>query len=154
MPPTSTPTRAGREGVCAGALSPRVNTTTTSAAADIARRGCRSLASWHRFRPTSIAPPIAYSTLRRRPAATEGAAREHAGVPPAVDHPLAVDNHVVDADGELLRLGPGRRRLHRLRVEHDHVGLEAVAQEAAIRYAQALRRERGHLADGVGQRHE
>jgi len=62
--------------------------------------------------------------------------------------------HLVDADREPLGLGARRRGLHRLRVEDHDVCLEAVAEQAAIGQAQALRREGCHLPDGVGQRQE
>src|SRR5918992_4937956 len=64
---------------------------------------------------------------RRRAPAAERPAREDPGMSTVVDDDLAVDDHVVDADGKLLRLAPRGRRLHPVRVEDDDVRLEAVA---------------------------
>src|SRR3990172_7221129 len=81
----------------------------------------------------------------RSPPPAQGTPGQGPGVPAGVDDDLPVHDHVVDADGELLRLPPRRRGLHRLRVEHDDVGLEAVAQEPAVGEPDPLRRARRHL---------
>ena len=64
-------------------------------------------------------------TSRPGPSAAPG--RPASPCASAVHDDLAVDDHVVDPDRELLRLHPRRRRLDRLGVEHDDVGLEAEA---------------------------
>ena len=70
--------------------------------------------------------------LRRGASPPQRPAGQHPRVLAAVDDDLAIDDHVVDPDRELLWLRPRRRRLDRLGVEHDDVGLEAVPQQAAV----------------------
>src|SRR5262249_20833839 len=70
--------------------------------------------------------------LRGRAATTEGAPGEDARVLAAVDDDFSIHDHVVDADRKLFGPGARRRRLHRPRIEHHEVRLEAVAQKATI----------------------
>lgn len=70
--------------------------------------------------------------LRRGAGPAKRATGEHAGVASLVDHHLAVHDHVVDPDGELLGGRAGGRRLHTSGVEDDQVGLEPVAQEVWV----------------------
>ena len=72
-----------------------------------------------------------------------------AGVVAILDYRLAVDYYVADALGELLWFGHGRGGGYCCRIEYHDVGFHAVAQQATIVDAQALRWETGHLADAL-----
>src|SRR5713226_1385730 len=91
--------------------------------------------------------------LRRSAAAAQSATGEHAGVLALIDHELAIGNDVLDTDWKLLRIASRGRCSDVLGMKDDDVRLHAVAQHASIRQAKALGRKRGHLADGIRERH-
>ena len=64
------------------------------------------------------------------------------GVAAVVDHQRAVDGHVVDTHRVLLWVVEGGRGVHRVGVEQDQVRFCAVADEAAVGEAKALREPR------------
>ena len=70
---------------------------------------------------------------------------------PVVDDYLAINDHVVDADGVVLWIAQNGIGPHLVGIEHDDVGLETVAEDAPVGQAEPLGRERGHLADRLGQ---
>src|SRR6266540_5765846 len=71
-----------------------------------------------------------------------------------IEHLLAVHEHVGDAGRRLVRVLEGRAVDDRRRVEHGDVGEKARLEEPAPREPDALRRERGRLADRELERHE
>src|SRR6058998_4211210 len=81
--------------------------------------------------------------VSRTPQSATGArARELA----LLQYHLPVHDHVLDADGGLVRLLERRAIDHRRRIEDGDVGVRARLDEPAIRQSHALRRERRHLA--------
>src|SRR5262245_20127214 len=76
---------------------------------------------WTSATPRSVVP------LRRRPPPAQGSTGHHPSMLPLIDHYLAVDDDVLDADRKLLGLGARRRGFDPLRIEHDDIGLEAIA---------------------------
>ena len=78
-------------------------------------------------------------------------ARRCSGVPAVVHHHLAVDNHVGNAQGELLGVGAGCRRFHRLGIEYHNVRLCAVSQYTSLPQSQPLCGKGSHLAYGLGE---
>src|SRR4051794_25996398 len=71
---------------------------------------------------------------------------------PVFDRDLAVDDDPADPFRIRMRLFERRRVADRGGVEHGDVRLHPLPQHAPVRQADALRRERRHLADGVLER--
>src|SRR5215470_773602 len=74
-----------------------------------------------------------------------------AAVTSLLDHDLAVDDHVIDSGGVLLRLLEGRAVGDGLLVKDHDVGGHSGPQQAAIPQLESLRGQRTHLADGFFQ---
>ena len=71
-----------------------------------------------------------------------------------LEHDLSADHHQVEP--ERIREGSLERRRvdHPGRIEDDQIGERAGANDSEVRHAEALRRERGHLPDGLLQGEE
>src|SRR5688572_2816103 len=74
-------------------------------------------------------------------------ARATLGEVPGVDYGDAVHDDEWDANGILVRVGPGSLLVHDLRIEDRDVGNVALGDRAAILEAKPLRGQRGHLAN-------
>ena len=119
-------------------------------------RGCGTSGRGSFVRSGSQAPgSAAASAARLAPQHRPG---QRSRVLALLDDRLAVHEHPVDAlgrgvrdvlEGERVRVQVRRPVAHAVQVEDDEVGLETGAQRAPIEEAEALRREGGHLADGL-----
>ena len=69
-----------------------------------------------------------------------------------LDHRDSIHQHILHALGQLVRIVESRNIMHRLRIEHHHIGPHSLLQHAAIGKPHALSRQRRKLADRVFQR--
>ncbi len=65
------------------------------------------------------------------------------------DH--AVHDDVIDSDRVVLWIVLGGVGTHCFRVENNDIGPKTISQNAPVGQAEPLRRERGHLANRLGQ---
>src|SRR5712664_4686105 len=86
--------------------------------------------------------------------ASEPPARARARELALLEHDFSIHQHVLDAEGGLMRLLKGRAVDHRRWIEDRDIGVHARTHEAAVDEADALRRERRHLPHRELERHE
>src|SRR4051812_42282379 len=84
----------------------------------------------------------------------EAAPRARAGELTLPQHDLSVHDHVLDADGRLVRILERGAIGDGLRIEHGDVGEHARTNQPALAESNALRGERSHLSHRVLERHE